>query len=101
MRTAAPLAPAFQLAGVSVRGQRAAGRGAGVCGSFHAATRPTSEIRASTIIARAYDRPGVEVIPATRIVPPMAVPKDEPRFETLRDRPEISPCRSSPKLDWT
>ena len=28
----------------------------------------------------------------TRIVPAIAVPKDEPRLETLRDSPEISPC---------
>ena len=26
---------------------------------------------------------------------------DEPRLDTLRDRPEISPCSSSPKLDCT
>src|SRR5438552_19112591 len=31
----------------------------------------------------------------------MAVPRDEPRFDTLRDRPEISPCNASGKLDWT
>ena len=37
----------------------------------------------------------------TRIVPAIAVPNDEPRLETLRDRPEISPCRASGKLDWT
>jgi hypothetical protein len=27
----------------------------------------------------------------TRIVPAIAVPKDEPRLDTLRERPEISP----------
>ena len=37
----------------------------------------------------------------TRIVPAIAVPKDEPRFDMLRDRPEISPCSSSGKLDCT
>src|SRR5437899_11182828 len=35
------------------------------------------------------------------MVPAIAVPRDEPRFDTLRDRPEISPCMSSPKLDCT
>ena len=29
------------------------------------------------------------------MVPAMAVPSDEPRLETLRDSPEISPCSSS------
>ena len=40
-------------------------------------------------------------MPATRMVPAIAVPRQEPRLDTLRDRPEISPCRSSPKLDCT
>src|SRR4051812_11305171 len=31
----------------------------------------------------------------------MAVPKDEPRLETLRESPEISPCCCSGKLDCT
>ena len=35
------------------------------------------------------------------IVPAIAVPSDEPRFETLRESPEISPCFSSGKLDCT
>jgi integrase len=35
------------------------------------------------------------------MVPAIAVPNDEPRLETLRDRPEISPCRCSGKLDCT
>ncbi len=39
--------------------------------------------------------------PATRMVPAIAVPRDEPRFDTLRDRPEISPWRSSAKLACT
>ncbi|OQB76250.1 MAG: hypothetical protein BWX88_05365 [Planctomycetes bacterium ADurb.Bin126] len=34
-------------------------------------------------------------------VPAMATPSDEPRFETLRERPDISPWSSSGKLDWT
>src|SRR3954449_2669462 len=40
-------------------------------------------------------------MPATRIVPAMAVPRVEPRLETLRDRPEISPCCDSGKADCT
>ena len=36
-----------------------------------------------------------------RIVPAIAVPKEEPRLETLRERPEISACKSSGKLDCT
>src|SRR5215218_11481254 len=40
-------------------------------------------------------------MPATRIVPAIAVPKLEPRLDTLRDRPEISPCSLSGKLDCT
>ncbi|MGJ3560180.1 hypothetical protein ACR6C2_22925 [Streptomyces sp. INA 01156] len=31
----------------------------------------------------------------------MAVPKEEPRFDALRDSPETSPCCSSGKLDCT
>jgi hypothetical protein len=40
------------------------------------------------IIASAYERFPVTRLD-TRIVPTIAVPKDEPRFDTLRDRPEI------------
>lgn len=40
-------------------------------------------------------------MPTTRTVPAIAVPSDEPRLDTLRDSPEISPCCRSPKLDWT
>jgi hypothetical protein len=40
-------------------------------------------------------------MPATRMVPAMAVPSDEPRLETLRESPEISPWRSSGKADCT
>ena len=35
------------------------------------------------------------------MVPAIVVPNDEPRLETLRESPEISPCSSSGKLDWT
>src|SRR5438067_78693 len=38
---------------------------------------------------------------ARREGPMIAVPREEPRFEMLRDRPEISPCCSSGKLDCT
>src|SRR5512132_730866 len=55
---------------------------------------------ARTIIATAYDRVPVATTD-TRIVPAIAVPKDEPRLDTLRERPEISPCCSSGKLDCT
>ena len=41
------------------------------------------------------------VMPATRIVPATAAPRLDPRLETLRDSPEISPCCASGKLDWT
>ena len=56
---------------------------------------------ARVTIAKAYARPGVVVMPATRMVPAIAAPSEEPRLDTLRDRPEISPCLSSGKLDWT
>src|SRR6185312_4446568 len=35
------------------------------------------------------------------MVPAIAVPKEEPKLETLRDSPEISPCLDSGKLDCT
>jgi|SRR5215212_7410508 len=38
-------------------------------------------------------------MPATRIVPPTAVPMQNPRFDTLRDGPEIFPWRSSGRPD--
>ena len=34
-------------------------------------------------------------------LPAIATPSDDPRFETLRDRPEISPWSASGKLDCT
>lgn len=64
------------------------------------ATRPMRPATASATIARAYERVP-EARSETRIVPAIAVPKDEPRLDTLRDRPEISPCYSSGKLDCT
>src|SRR5580700_2822216 len=38
---------------------------------------------------------------ATRTEPTTAVSSEDPRLETLRDRPEISPWFRSGKLDWT
>ena len=55
---------------------------------------------ASAIIAHTYDLFPVATA-ETRMVPAIAVPREEPRFEMLRDRPEISPCCSSGKLDCT
>ena len=66
-----------------------------------AVTSPMTPTAARVTIAKAYARPGVDVMPATRMVPAIAAPREEPRFDTLRESPEISPCLSSPKLDWT
>src|SRR5262249_58666402 len=49
-----------------------------------AATNPTAPNVARTIMASPYERSGVVVSPATRTVPAMAVPREEPRFEMLR-----------------
>src|SRR5205085_5708624 len=69
-------------------------------GSRSAAPRPASPNTARATIAHAYPRlPGATT--ETRIVPAIAVPNDEPRLDTLRERPEISPCCSSGKLDCT
>ena len=77
-----------------------AGLRLGSAGRRRAATSPMSPNTASVAIAQAY-----AVVPVatteTRMVPAIAVPNDEPRLETLRDSPEISPCSSSGKLDWT
>src|SRR4029077_412915 len=37
----------------------------------------------------------------TITVPAIATPNEEPRFDTLRDKPDISPWSDSGKLDWT
>src|SRR4051794_28715462 len=67
-------------------------------GSSNAAPSPISPIRIREASAQAYDRyPGATT--DTMIVPAIAVPNDEPRFETLRESPEISPCSASGKLD--
>src|SRR3954464_4251381 len=67
-------------------------------GSNRAAASPSSPTPARVSIAAAY---APLLRPATRMVPAIAVPREDPRFDTHLDRPEISPCRSSPKLDWT
>ena len=76
---------AFPPVGAADWGPRSAGRN-------HDATSPTKPITARTTIASAYERSGSEVRPATRIVPAIAVPREEPRLDTQRDSPEISPC---------
>src|SRR5262245_53870909 len=62
----------------------------GWVGSNIAAKRPSTANTASTIRVSAYPS-----FPSTRLdtmtVPAMATPNEEPRFETLRDRPDISP----------
>src|SRR5207342_2568337 len=72
-----------------------------VRGRNRAAPNPTRPTTPSAAIASPYERSGVVVIPATRMVPAIAVPKDDPRLDTLRESPEISPWRLSPKLDCT
>src|SRR5438552_12243437 len=72
----------------------------GLLGRKSAAASPTIAMAPKAIMASAYDRSG-DVRPDTRMVPATAVPRDEPRLDTLRERPEISPCRSSAKLDCT
>src|SRR5262245_10497986 len=68
------------------------GRGAstGVTGSINAAAKPITANTARTIMARPYPW-----FPSTRgdtmTVPAIATPNEEPRFEILRDRPDISP----------
>jgi hypothetical protein len=39
------------------------------------------------------------ILTATRTDPASAVPSEDPRLETLRDKPEISPWSLSGKLD--
>src|SRR5436190_6843888 len=65
-----------------------------------AAPRPINPDRATTTIAHTYARFPVATTD-TRIVPAIAVPNDEPRLDTLRERPEISPWSASGKLDCT
>src|ERR1700729_769284 len=55
---------------------------------------------ARTIIAATYV-PFPDTRSETRIVPAIAVPNEEPRFEMLRESPEISPCCASGKADCT
>src|SRR5207247_1203863 len=62
----------------------------GLPGRRMAAPRPMSPNTATATIAHVYARFPVATT-ETRIVPAIAVPKDEPRLDTLRERPEISP----------
>src|SRR6266516_5498691 len=62
----------------------------GLAGRSRAAPRPMSPNTATATIAHVYARFPVATT-ETRIVPAIAVPKDEPRLDTLRERPEISP----------
>src|SRR3954447_6192128 len=70
----------------------------GCRGRNQAAASPPSPATPREAMAAVY---APVLKPATRIVPAMAVPSDEPRLEMERDNPEISPCWSSPKLDCT
>src|SRR5689334_19844483 len=54
-------------------------------GSIKAATRPITPTTPRAIIASAYERSGVAVMPATRMVPAIAVPRLDPRLDTLRE----------------
>lgn len=59
-------------------------------GKRNAATSPTTAKTVKTIIAHAY--PSLPVAKLETItVPAIATPNDEPKLETLRDKPEISP----------
>src|SRR5262249_42606546 len=78
-----------------------AGVSMGALGSSNAAIRPTTANTNSTVTARAYPSFGWDTRLETMTVPAIATPSDEPRFETLRDRPEISPWSASEKLDCT
>jgi hypothetical protein len=67
-------------------------------GSSNAAIKPispTTPIVASAMRNGSFPSASDE----TRIDPPNAVPIEDPRFETLRDNPEISPWSFSGKLD--
>src|SRR4029434_8889771 len=72
--------------------------GAGLAGRSMAAASPRTATTPSEPMASAY---APFVRPETRIVPAIAVPKVEPRLDTLRDSPENPPCFSSGKLDCT
>ena len=69
-------------------------------GRRNAAASPNRLATPSTTIASAYEWFPSTIL-ATRTVPATAVPSVEPRFETARERPEISPCLSSCQLDCT
>src|SRR5438034_11314457 len=58
-------------------------------GSSHEAMSPIHANTPSTTTASPYSR--LPASCATMIVPAIATPSDDPRFETLRDSPEIPP----------
>lgn len=71
-----------------------------LCGSIAAATRPIRPTVAKAIIATPYARPGVAVMPATRMVPAMAVPRLDSRgsrcdYETDSSTAEV-PSQPAP-----
>src|SRR5580693_2295843 len=65
-----------------------------------ARTRPMRATTSMLVRATAKGLPSGSLT-ATRTEPTRAVPSEDPRLETLRDRPEISPWSWSGKLDWT
>src|SRR3954462_14181090 len=78
----------------------AASADAGARGMSRAATHPTIAKTPSTRMASAKGRPKDPEALATSD-PAMATPSDDPRFETLRDTPEMSPCTFSGQADCT
>src|SRR4051812_43579686 len=81
-------------------GPSAVTAGRGVRGRSSAATQPTRAKAPTTVIAV---RNGAlpRVVAATSTDPAIATPSDEPRFDTLRETPEMSPCTVSGQADCT
>src|SRR5579884_2906735 len=88
--------PSRPRGGASVDGWVAIGPG----GSSTAAPSPSTAITTSAIRALP-NGPAAGALAATSTDPTIAVPSDDPRLDTLRERPEISPCSLSGKLDCT
>src|SRR6516165_8997023 len=84
----------------SVPGVPAVAESISVRGMRIPSIRPMTATTIITVKATANGFPSGNFT-ATRTEPTRAVPSDDPRFETLRDRPEISPWSASGKLDWT
>src|SRR5215470_639458 len=112
MRTSGPgpTSPAFRSAGSSAgSGDQAAGAALEPAGSAAstgwrgmrtARTKPISVNTTIIVRATAKGLPSGSFT-ATMTEPTRAVPNDDPRLETLRDRPEMSPWSVLGKLDWT